>query len=146
MNLEGGCLCGAVRYKFSGEPFRHVICHCRDCQRASGSAFHVGLAIPRSGFAVTRGELRTFRITGDSGRWIDRSFCPVCGSGILHTLELRGPDFLVIKAGTLDDPTMVIPTYEIFVRSKMPWVSISGETTKLDEMLPRPSQAHRPDA
>jgi hypothetical protein len=138
MNLEGGCLCGAVRYKFSGDPFRHVICHCRDCQRASGSAFHVGVVIPRTGFAITRGELRTYRVTGDSGRWIDRSFCPICGSGILHELELRGPEFLVIKAGTLDDPGLVAPTYEIFVRSKMPWVSISGETTKLDEMLPQP--------
>src|SRR6266568_2418828 len=59
MKLEGGCLCGAVRYEFFGEPIRHVICHCRDCQCASGSAFHVGVVIPRAGFKITRGEVRT---------------------------------------------------------------------------------------
>jgi hypothetical protein len=135
MKLEGGCLCGAVRYEFLGEPIRPVICHCRDCQRASGSAFHVGVVIPRRGFKITRGEMSMYRIIGDSGRWIDRNFCPICGSGILHELELRGPEYAVIKSGTLDDPTLVTPpTYEIFVRSKLPWVSIGGDTTKRYEM------------
>jgi len=135
MKLEGGCLCGAVRYEFFGEPIRHVICHCRDCQRASGSAFHVGVVIPRAGFKITRGEIRAYRITGDSGRWIDRSFCPRCGSGILHELELRGPEYVVIKSGTLDDPTLMTPpTYEVYIQSKMPWVSISSDTTKREEM------------
>jgi hypothetical protein len=142
MNLTGGCLCGSVRYQFSGDPIRHVICHCRDCQRAGGSGFHLGLAITRSGFTITRGTLRTYRISGDSGRWIDRSFCPTCGSGILHELELLGPNYLVIKAGTLDDPSFVTPTCEIYMRSKMPWVSINGDTTKVDEMLPPSRQSN----
>jgi hypothetical protein len=136
MNAEGGCLCGAVRYKFSDDMLRHVICHCRDCQRASGSAFHIGVVVTRKGFEITRGEMRTHRMIGDSGRWIDRSFCPVCGSGILHELE-RGPEYVVIKAGTLDDPSLVTPTHEIFVKSRMPWVSITGDTTKLDGMVPQ---------
>jgi len=135
MDIEGGCLCGVVRYKYSGELLRTAICHCRDCQRASGSAFHVGVIVAGKGFTVTRGELRTHRTTGDSGRWIDRSFCPICGSGILHTLELRGPDFMVIKVGSLDEPSAVTPEYEIFVRSKLPWVSVNGETVKLNEMV-----------
>jgi hypothetical protein len=91
--------------------------------------------VASKGFAVTRGELRTHRTIGDSGRWIDRSFCPICGSGILHTLELRGTDYMVIKAGSLDEPSVVTPEYEIFVRSKLPWVSVSGETVKLDDMV-----------
>ncbi len=132
MNVTGGCLCGEVRYRFSGEPLRQVICHCRDCQRAGGSAFHVGMVIPRQGFELVSGELQTYRAVGDSGRWLDRSFCPRCGSGILHQLEARGTDVLVIKAGSLDDPTVVSPAVEIFVRSKLPWVSVSGETTKLE--------------
>jgi hypothetical protein len=49
MKLEGGCLCGAVRYTSSGEPHRQFVCHCRDCQRSGGSAFHIGLAVPRAG-------------------------------------------------------------------------------------------------
>ena len=138
MNVDGGCLCGAVRYKFSGDIRKHVICHCRDCQRASGSAFHVGIVVTPKDFEITRGELRVHRIIGDSGRWMDRSFCPICGSGVLHKLE-QGPDYVVIKAGTLDDPSLVNPTLEIFVRSKMPWVSVSRDTTKLDGMPPAPT-------
>jgi len=139
MDIEGGCLCGAVRYKISGELLRHVICHCRDCQRASGSAFHVGVVIARKDFALLRGALKTYRRIGDSGRWLDRAFCPQCGSGILHELELR-PDSIVIKAGTLDNPTIVKPTYEIFVQSKHPWLSVSGETTKLEGTVNQPSR------
>ena len=130
MDLTGGCLCGAVRYKYSGEFLRQAVCHCRDCQRASGSAFHFGVVVPRGGFTLLSGELRTYRAIGDSGRWIDRSFCPVCGSGIVHVLEVRGPDILVIKAGTLDDPAVVVPNYELFVRNKLPWLAIEAETEK----------------
>ena len=128
--LTGGCLCGAIRYRYSGEILRRAICHCRDCQRASGSAFHVGIVVPRQGFTLTSGTLRSYRTRGVSGRWLDRSFCPVCGSGILHELEARGPDIVVIKAGTLDNPAIVVPDYEIFVRSKLPWVSVDAETEK----------------
>ena len=122
MELSGGCLCGAVRYTYAGEILR-------DCQRWSGSAFHVGVIVRRSGFTLS-GELRTHRTVGDSGRWIDRSFCPTCGTGLLHVLEARGPDIVVIKAGTLDDPTVVVPDYEIFTRARLPWVSIEAENEK----------------
>jgi hypothetical protein len=132
MVVTGGCLCGAVRYRFSGDVLRQAICHCRDCQRASGSAFHFGIVVPRNGFELLSGELRTWRTVGDAGRWLDRSFCPVCGSGILHELEARGPDIVVIKAGTLDDPAVVVPDYEIFARSKLPWLSIDAPTVKPD--------------
>src|SRR5262249_30325259 len=112
MDMQGGCLCGAVRYKYSGEVLRTAICYCRDCQRASGSAFHVGVLVAGEGFIVTRGGLRADRAIGDSGRWIDRSFCPICGSGILHALELRSSDVMVIKVGSLDEPSVVTPEYE----------------------------------
>ena len=62
MNLQGGCLCGAIRYEFSGDPFRQFVCHCRDCQRSGGSAFHAGLAVPRGGFQITQGELQTYEL------------------------------------------------------------------------------------
>ena len=141
MKLEGGCLCGPVRYEFSGDPLRHVICHCRDCQRASGSAFHVGVVIMRKDLKIVRGEPRTFRQIGESGRWIDRTFCPNCGSGLLHELELREPEYLVIKTRSLDNPyALVAPIFEIFLKSKLPWISAISETTKLDEMVPQPAR------
>ena len=113
---EGGCLCGAVRYASSGEPYRQFVCHCRDCQRSGGSAFHIGLAVPRSGFRVTQGELQTYESTSDSGRRIKRHFCPTCGSGVLNEPEVW-PDHVVIRGlgpslsasgvpNTLQNPTL----------------------------------------
>jgi hypothetical protein len=137
MELEGGCLCGAVRYKYSGEILRHAVCHCRDCQRVTGSVFHCGVVVAKQGFVVTRGQLRVHRAVGESGRWIDRSFCAECGSHILNELELRGPDYAVIKTGSLDNPAAVPPPdFEIFVKSRIPWVEVTSKTTKLDEMGP----------
>jgi hypothetical protein len=138
MDVEGGCLCGAVRYRYSGEVLRHAVCHCRDCQRVTGSAFHCGVVVEKKGFTLTRGRMRVHRAIGDSGRWIDRSFCADCGSHILNELELRDPEFAVIKTGSLDDPSLVPPPdFEIFVKARMPWVEVTSQTTKLNEMGPR---------
>jgi len=138
MDVEGGCLCGAVRYRYSGEVLRHAVCHCRDCQRVTGSAFHCGVVVEKKGFTVTRGRMRVHRAIVDSGRWIDRSFCADCGSHILNELELRDPEFAVIKTGSLDDPSLVPPPdFEIFVKARMPWVEVTSQTTKLNEMGPR---------
>lgn len=134
MHLTGGCLCGTVRYEFTGEIARRFLCHCRDCKRAGGSAFHFGLTVPRSGFRLVKGELKEYRSAGESGRGIARKFCPVCGAGILNELELR-PDFVVLKAGTLDEPERVAPDYEVFARSKADWLS-TGSITSYPDMTP----------
>jgi hypothetical protein len=126
MNVEGGCLCGAVRYTFSGEPFRQFVCHCRDCQRSGGSAFHVGLAAPRDGFRITRGELQTYESTSDSGRGIKRRFCACCGSGVLNEPAVW-PDHVVIRVGTLDDPNVVAPKQELYASRRARWLSIETE-------------------
>jgi hypothetical protein len=124
MELTGQCLCGSVRYTSTGTPVRRFVCHCRDCQRSSGSAFHLGLTVPREGFTVT-GELRAYRSKGESGRQVARYFCPTCGSGVYNEIELR-PGFVAIKVGCLDEPGRVTPNYEVFARSKLPWLSLSG--------------------
>jgi len=116
----------AVRYKSTGAPFRQFVCHCRDCQRSGGSAFHVGIAVPRAGFAVTAGELRVFESAADSGRKITRSFCPNCGSGIINEPEVW-PEHVVIKAGTLDDPARASPAQEFYAGSRIPWVRINQD-------------------
>lgn len=133
MELTGQCLCGAVRYKSTGTPVRRFVCHCRDCQRSSGSAFHVGLTVPRDGFTLT-GEARAYRSTGDSGRGVARYFCPTCGSGVFNEIELR-PGLVAIKVGTLDEPARVTPNYQLFGRSKVPWVSL-GDIECFPDMTP----------
>ena len=126
MNLQGGCLCGGVRYEFSGEPFRQFVCHCRDCQRSGGSAFHIGIAVPRSGFRVTQGELQTYDSASDSGRRIKRRFCPTCGSGVINEPDVCS-DYVVIRVGTLDDPSLVAPKQELYVNRRARWLSIATD-------------------
>jgi len=76
-NMNGGCFCGDVRYSASGEPVVTSICHCRDCQRHTGSAFVEVVAVPKEAFSI-QGRLQTFTNTGDSGRKLDRKFCARC--------------------------------------------------------------------
>jgi len=122
MELTGQCLCGGARYRSTGAPVRRFVCHCRDCQRSSGSAFHVGLTVPRDGFIVT-GEVKAYRCKAESERAVTRYFCPTCGSGVFNEIELR-PGLVSIKVGTLDDPARMSPSYDLYARSKMPWLSL----------------------
>jgi hypothetical protein len=73
--LEGGCQCGAVRYRLEGEPRGLAACHCRDCQRQSGSAFALSLDVRNDDFRLLSGELRSFTVRCDSGRVKEFAFC-----------------------------------------------------------------------
>jgi hypothetical protein len=124
----GRCACGQVHYEVTGEPIRMVNCHCRDCQRASGSAYAALLAFERSAMKLT-GELRYFGVTSERDTRLDRGFCPNCGSPLTVRPEAR-PDVLYVQAGSLDDPSWHKPTAQIWVRSAPPW-------DHLDPRLPR---------
>jgi hypothetical protein len=115
----GQCLCGAVTYSFPGTPLLTAICHCRHCQRQSGSAFSIVAAVPRASFEL-QGETRIFADTGDSGRPVMRHFCPGCGSPIYSTIAPM-PDMVLIKAGTLDTVAELTPTIEVFCDYALPF-------------------------
>jgi hypothetical protein len=85
-NMNGGCLCGDVRYSASGEPVVTSICHCRDCQRQTGSAFVEVVAVPKEAFSV-QGRLQTFTNTGDSGRKLDRNSVPAAAHRFVSKLK-----------------------------------------------------------
>ena len=121
-NLQGGCLCGKVRYTVSADPVFSGVCHCTSCQKGTGSAFSVVLAVPSSGVAVT-GALTSYVGKGDSGKDITKRFCPTCGSPISVEPALM-PDMTLIEVGTLDDPSADKPTMHIYCRSKMDWMPI----------------------
>jgi hypothetical protein len=89
--MTGGCLCGAVRYESTGEPGFALLCHCRDCQRQSGSAFAAGWRVPAAGFRVTQGEPKLYLRAADSGNEITRAFCPDCGTMLFLRVSAR-PD------------------------------------------------------
>src|SRR6516164_7189095 len=125
MKIEGGCLCGKVRYSADVEPTFVGVCHCRNCQKGTGSAFSVVVAPPTPALTV-QGTLETFTGRGDSGKATYRRFCPACGSALIDEAEIM-PNITMILAGTLDDASWVKPASEIFCDSAQPWVHLGGE-------------------
>ena len=117
---SGGCLCGAVRYESAGEPLFSLQCHCRDCQRASGTAFVAAMRVPAAGFRITHGTPQRYAGTSDAGNEVARYFCGRCGSPLYIQVASR-PDIVGLRVGTLDDPSAFHPEADIFVRSAQPW-------------------------
>jgi hypothetical protein len=130
--ITGGCLCGKVRYSADTEPTFVGLCHCHDCQKFTGSAFAVVIALPKSAVTVT-GGLRGFTKLGDSGKPIERRFCPECGASVIEEAKAM-PGVVMIAAGTLDDQTWVKPTTQIYCASVQPWVQLAGEMKTFDRV------------
>lgn len=104
MKLSGGCYCGKVRYEAQGEPLMRGLCHCRECQYISGGGANVALAMPKSGFNYTSGEPKSFS-REDLENPVERQFCADCGTS-LASLPPTLPDLIILKVGTLDDPSV----------------------------------------
>src|SRR5690554_2556362 len=98
--LTGRCLCGAVQYTSSGQPLFAIVCHCRDCQRASGSGGVPVLGVAKATFVCT-GPVKQSRTQGGSGLPAVRNFCAECGCLLFGTPESE-PDLVTIYAGSLD--------------------------------------------
>lgn len=130
--IDGGCLCGRVRYSAEAEPAFVGVCHCTDCQRFGGSAFATVIGLPGTALKLT-GVVKTFTKTGDSGKAIHRRFCPECGSGIVEEADAL-PDMVIVPAGTLDDPSWVKPASQIYCDSAQPWVQLGGDIKRFAKM------------
>lgn len=120
---EGGCHCGSLRYRITGEPIAVAVCHCAACQRQSGSAFGMSMIVPKDAFEWLAGEPATFTMKGDSGADKDCLFCGSCGVRILNRLGSR-PDTVNVKPGTLDDTTWFEPELHVWTKNKQPWFEI----------------------
>jgi hypothetical protein len=130
---EGGCACGAVRYRAKNAPFRTGVCHCKFCQRRTGSAFGVVVYFRKDDVEITRGALKTYEHRSDeSGRWLRMEFCPNCGTTVTWTLELF-PDGRGIAGGTFDDPGWLKIERHTWTRSKQHWVPIPPEVEKFEK-------------
>jgi hypothetical protein len=108
------------------------LCHCRNCQRYTGSTFEAVTAYPASAVSV-EGELKTYQDTGDSGKSVFRRFCPNCGSGVLAEAEVM-PDMVMVLVGTLDDASTYQPAMEIYCGSAQPWFHAGGERKRFAAM------------
>jgi len=124
--LEGGCACGAVRYRMISAPMFVHCCHCHDCQRQTGSAFVLNALIETDRVEISSGEPRAFLMRSDSGRPHRVFRCPACGTAVWSEYGgLRSLRF--VRVGTLDDPSALAPNVHIYVRSKLSWVTLPDD-------------------
>jgi hypothetical protein len=126
---EGGCACGAVRYRLASDPLVVHCCHCRNCQRQTGSAFVINLLIEADRVEVA-GEPQPVDAPRDDGSVQRIHRCPSCQVAVFS--EYGRPEILFVRAGTLDDPSTVTPDVHIFTRSKVPWVALPGGARAFD--------------
>ncbi len=117
MKIEGGCYCGALRYRLDGDPMFKGQCHCRECQYISGGHPNAVMGVPAAGFQYTKGSPKQFT-RSDLERPVTREFCGQCGTHILAKPPGM-PGALMLKVGTLDDPSIYgTPQMVIFTIDK----------------------------
>ena len=127
---EGGCSCGAVRYRLASEPLFVHCCHCLNCQRQTGSAFVINLLIESDRVELLAARPEPVDVPRDDGS-VQRVYrCPACQVAVFS--EYGGPAVKFVRGGTLDDPASVAPDVHIYTRSKLPWVELPESVPAVD--------------
>jgi hypothetical protein len=132
IRYTGGCLCGALRYVAQGRPQFMGHCYCADCRKASGSGFMPFIGVASTAVHFT-GATRTFTSRSASGTDAVRNFCAVCGSLVFGGVVGKDTSH-TIYAGTLDDPTLFMPSIAIFARGRPAWAIIPPGLTVYEAM------------
>jgi hypothetical protein len=131
---EGGCLCGAIRYRVSGEPVATTLCHCRSCRRASGGTNVAWAVFDNHNFAWVNG----FPGVYSSSAGIEWLYCRNCGSLVGYRRSSR-PDHMDVTTGTLDDPGRFPPAVEIWIDHKIGWETFDPKLPKRRQSSLNPS-------
>lgn len=130
--LEGGCLCGAVRYMASAEPMMVGNCYCTDCRKSSGTSHCTHAMVPDAAFSAS-GEIKYHDRPADSGNIVSRGFCPNCGSAILsHNSAMPGMTF--IRVSSLDNLDAVEPQMTVYASRAPAWAPLDRSKPVFDEM------------
>ena len=124
--FDGGCACGAVRYRLTSLPMFVHCCHCRDCQRQTGSAFVINALIETDRIDILSGAPEPVTVPTDSGHPHDIYRCPSCRIAVWSDYGRR-PPLRFVRVGTLDQPDMLLPDVHIYTRSKLPWVGLPAD-------------------
>jgi hypothetical protein len=130
--ILGGCACGKVRYECSERPLVQLLCHCRDCQHASGGAFAAFVFVPSDRLVYNGAAMRHYDVTTESGRTLRRQFCGECGSPV----SARWPDLPrveLLHVASLDNQTVFTPTHELWVSRAEAWHPFHPNTVKVEE-------------
>jgi len=124
VSLEGGCACGAVRYRVTAAPIFVHCCHCRECQRLSGAAFALNALVEADRVQVLAGAPEVVPTPSTSGRGQKIARCPACRVAVWSNYAGAGDRVHFVRVGTLDDPDAAPPDIHIYTASKQPWVVI----------------------
>lgn len=136
---EGGCTCGSVQYRIVDEPMIVHACHCRGCQKNSGSAFALNALYESHRVELIAGEIETISVPTPSGTGQDISRCVACKVAVWSNYNMGGlrTHIRFIRVGTLDDPDLLPPDVHIFTSSTQPWVILSEDEQRVEEFYDR---------
>ena len=135
--LEGGCACGAVRYRMTGAPMFVNCCHCRWCQRESGAAFALNAMIEADRVVLLKGAPEMVMTPSASGQGQNFARCPECWVALWSNYAGAGDALRFVRVGTLDQPDRLPPDIHIYTASKQPWVVIPPGTPAVPEYYDR---------
>ncbi|MFN2258563.1 MAG: GFA family protein, partial [Parasphingopyxis sp.] len=138
MSIEGGCYCGAVRYRIEEEDPPCYACFCTDCQTRSGSTFALTLPVWRSKFVV-EGECVTGARTLATGAEMTIHCCAECLTG-LYSENDQLPDLAIVRAGTLDDGSGLVPAAFMWTRSKQAWIALPENARSYETQPDHPAE------
>jgi hypothetical protein len=136
-SFEGGCDCGGVRYRMTSRPLFVHCCHCRWCQRETGSSFALNAMIEAERVVLLKGEPQIVDTPSNSGKGQKIARCPVCRIAVWSNYAGAGDKVRFVRVGTLDDPDRLPPDIHIFTASKQPWVVLPPGTPAVEEYYDR---------
>jgi hypothetical protein len=116
------CACGACKFEFDTTPTFIANCHCLDCKKASGGEMATFFGIPAEDFRLTSGKPKSFHYVAESGKGLDRNFCPDCGSRLFTTNLETFPGTVFVMLGSLDQPNLIAPKLEMFTKRRLHWM------------------------
>jgi len=117
----GRCACGGVTFGFDTKPTFVALCHCLDCKKASGGEAATFFGVSEGDFALTSGEPKAFHYIAQSGKGLDRNFCPTCGARVFSTNLDSFPGMIFVTLGSLDNPEGIEPALEMFTKRRLAW-------------------------
>lgn len=121
-NHKGQCACGMVAFEFDANPGFIALCHCLDCKKASGGEAAVFFGVAAEDFTLLSGRPTPFHYIAQSGKGLDRNFCPQCGARVYSSNLESFPGQVFVTLGSLDDPGGIVPRVEMFTKRRLGWV------------------------
>lgn len=115
------CACGAVKFEFDKDPEFVANCHCLDCKKASGGEMATFFAVPEDDFTLISGAPKKHHYIAESGKGLDRNFCPECGARLFTSNLESFPGVVFVMLGSLDQPELIQPRLEMFTKRRLVW-------------------------